>query len=276
MVVVSDASRLHLVTFGGADYDGCTERAIAHWYADPDRGRFLIYDDLWVERHPFRHQNAWLWEHSSPSSVRGRGFGWYAWKPLIILHALDGWGVADGDVVLYFDGDTVPVRDLEPIHRVARRDGAMFFKAQGFFQNEWCKRDCFLVMGQDEPRYWHQPHAVARFLAVRKGDWKARQLLTEWLTYCVNRFATTFDSSVLGKSELQGFREHRTEQAILTNLIHRYGFRLYREACQAGDCSDEDRDVFPEALFHHENLQNQNRANPAIGSRFRNVAEWPR
>jgi len=46
--------------------------------------------------------NRWLWDHPHK-----RGFGWYAWKPYIIWHALSN--LQAGDVVLYVDADTVPI-----------------------------------------------------------------------------------------------------------------------------------------------------------------------
>lgn len=228
-----------------------------------------VYDDRWLVEHrkEFVEHNRWLWDHPHK-----RGFGWYAWKPFILLDALDR--MRDGDVVLYTDADTCPVDDFSVLYDTCARDGGiMLFRAGGppispFKQGQWCKRDCFVVMGQDEARYREADAGVARFVVFQKGPWRARQFLMEWLAYCVNPRATTFDPSVLG-AEPPEFIEHRTEQAIMTNLAHKYGLRLYREACEAGNGFPEDKDLYGQ-LFGQLNTWG-NRTAPCKGSRFANV-----
>src|ERR1035441_2127010 len=98
-------------------------------------------------------------------------------------------------------------------------------------QHVWCKTDCFVVMGQFEPKYVDAECGCARFMLFQKGKWKSTQFLMEWITYSINPLATTFDESILG-DESNGYREHRFEQAIMGNLAHKHGIKLYREADQ--------------------------------------------
>jgi Glycosyl transferases group 1 len=254
------------ITFGGEVYDGTTALAVL---LAPKFGadEYWVYDDYWLvtERRDFYEQNRWLWDHHHK-----RGFGWYAWKPFILLDAFDR--MNDGDVVLYTDADTFPVDNFSVLYETCAKDGGiMLFKAGGnvnrrFTQGQWCKRDCFIVMNQDEPKYHAAEAGVARFMLFQKGSWRARQFLMEWLTYCVNTLATTFDPSVLA-GEVAGFVEHRTEQAIMTNLAHKYGLRLYREACELGNSFPEDKDLYPQ-LFSQLNPWD-NKTAPCQGSRFR-------
>jgi hypothetical protein len=58
-------------------------------------------------------------------------------------------------------------------------------------------------------------------MLFQEGQWLAHQFLIEWLTYCVNPLATTFDTILLAPN-VEGFVQHRAEQAILTNLSHKY------------------------------------------------------
>lgn len=265
-----------LITMGGARYDAITERVLAD---APQLGadRVLVYDDVWVDAHPFRKLNAWLWDHPGDRNGK-RGYGWYAWKPLILLDACER--QAPGDVVLYLDADSRPVSSMLPIFDTARRDGAMFFASQGHRQRTWCKADCYKVMGQTANDVDDVSAGCARFVAIRAGEYKPRQLLWEWLTYAVNPLATTFDPSSLQDEEvfnmqrrdLGPLEEHRTEQAIMTNLAHRYGYKLWRECDESGEGWDVDRDVLPVQVFE------QTRAgggNLPGGSKFRNV-EMPK
>ena len=257
------------ITFGGEVYDGTTALQVLlapKFGADEVR----VYDDHWLmhEHKEFVAQNRWLWEHHHQ-----RGFGWYAWKPFLLINALNR--AEEGDVVLFTDADTFPIQDFSVLFETCARDGGiMLFKAGGhvsqrFTQGQWCKRDCFAVMNQDEERYRTAEAGVARFMLFQKGPWRAQQFLMEWLTYCVNQRATTFDPSVLG-TEPKEFVEHRTEQAIMTNLAHKYDVRLYREACELGHTFPEDKDLYPQ-LFSQLNPWG-NKTAPCVGSRFRNVS----
>jgi hypothetical protein len=181
-----------------------------------------------------------------------------------------------GDVVLFTDADTYPVADLTPLYQIAKRDGVMLFDASDWWQRQWCKRDCYVSMGMDDPRYHAMKAAVGRFMLFKKGPWLVRQLLMEWQTYLLNPCANTREPSVYAP-ELPEFREHREDQAILGLLAAKYGITLHREACQAGDGKQYDRDLYP-TVFHHSDDWNGKaksssdaRTAPCEGSKWRNV-----
>ena len=229
------------ITFSGDAYHDTTQRIVED---APELGvdSVLVYDDYWLRtyRQDFVVQNQWAWMHHAT-----RGYGWFIWKPLIIMDALDR--LQDGDIVLFTDADTYPIKPLSVLFDICAKDGIMLFDACTCMHRQWCKRDCFIIMGQDEPKY-NGPtvqHAVARFMLFQKGVWRPRQLLMEWLTYAVNPLCTTFDKSVYAP-EYPELKEHRCEQAILTNLAHKYGYRLWREACGYGSQVSYDFDVYPQ------------------------------
>jgi hypothetical protein len=242
----------------GETYDETTRRIVED---APRLGSdaVRVYDDVWVTAHDFHRVNAHVWAH--PGSHRE--FGWCCWKPLL---AIDTWHkVKQGDTILYLDADSYPVANHKMIHEIAERDGAMFFKAQTHNNVHWNKADCLDVMNARAHQF--AQHACGRFFAVRVGGWREYQFLHEWLTYSVNLTATTFAPSKLA-SEHKDFHEHRTEQAILTNLVHRFGYRLWRECDNSGEESAEDRDVMPVALFQQ---VHQGSCVNGRGSRWRNV-----
>lgn len=243
-----------LITFSGAPYDRTTGLIVER---GPQLGadRVLVYDDKWLTGTDFYRQNQWLWEHPHK-----RGFGWYAWKPFIILHCLLKFA-RKGDVVMYTDADCYPVQDFSHLYGQAHADGGAMLFRNRFNNREWCKRDCYVVMGQDEPKYHDAQAGVARFMLFERGPWRPLQFLMEWLTYCVNPRANTFDPSVLAP-ELDGFIEHRTEQAIMTLLAHKYGWQLYPEL-------DEEQGIFCQenARAPEESIVTA----PVLGSRYQNV-----
>lgn len=251
------------ITFGGAPYDKTT-RLIVEGGPIFGADEVRVYDDRWLLGQPFYKQNAWLWSHQ-----HRRGFGWYAWKPYIIWHALSS--LSYGDVVLFTDADCFPIASLRPLFETCARDGGvMLFASEGHRHGDWCKRDCFIVMAQDEPRIYDAPAGVARFMLFQKGPWLATQFLMEWLAYCVNPLANTFDKSVLGVEPPQ-FVEHRAEQAILTNLAYKHGIVLHREACEAGNGSVRDRALYGQ-LFSQVNACDDSKvSHDPVGSVYCNV-----
>lgn len=249
-----------LISFSGSAYDATTKLIVEN---GPKLGAdaVYIYDDAWLREQEYYAVNRWLFEVPNV-----RGVSWFSWKPFIILDALDR--LSDGDVLLYTDGDTHPVGDFSALYSQCAKDGgAMFFNAYGCDNRQYTKRDCYVVMGQDHPPYTdHRTAGVARFMLFQRGPWKPRQFLMEWLTYCVNPKATTFDASTIAP-EYEGYGEHRTEQAIMTLLTYKYGYKLYREACQFGAGQPEDQDLYPQ-LF--EQVWGAGPRNME-GSRYRNV-----
>ena len=249
------------VTFAGAGYDETVSKIVE------DAPRFgadetLVYDDLWLRHHPFYELNRWIFDF-----VPNRCVGFCSWKPLLILETFKR--AADGDVVLYTDGDCFPVGSMIPLFDIAEREGVWLARASAHQNRPWCKRDAYVILGQDDdPKYIDMAAGCARYCAFQKGPWMPFQLLAEWMTYSVNRLATTKSPSKLGP-EHEGFYENRDEQAILTLLAHRYGIPLYREACDAGNewigrQPGEYGQVFQQ-------VHQGGKHHPPTGSRFRNV-----
>lgn len=260
--------RRSYITFGGAAYD----RTIALIVAEAPRlgaDDVLVYDDRFILDHDFYRVNFDWWHR--PDTKYGhanRGFGWFIWKPFVILHALER--MQPGDLLLYTDADTYPIADLSVLYEQCVKDGmgALFFAAQGCTHAHWCKRDTLLVMGQDTPHArLDRQHAVARFMVFEAGSWRSKQLLIEWLAYCLNPLANTFDRSRI-LAEYPELHEPRCEQAILTNLAHKYGYKLYREACQAGMAADEDKDLYQQLFVQLDNATDKTEFS---GSKYRNV-----
>lgn len=292
-------------TFSGSMYNQTTQRIVE------DAPKFgvdyvRVYDDRWLMEQPFYWLNRWIFDLKSRNEHRG--FGWYSWKPFVILqemeyqmedHLLDyvcGEGDADdapvppAPIILWTDADTFPIGDLGPLYEQCRKDGGiMLFAAEGCAQGAWTKRDCMIAMSRDgacypkavakhgEADFPKDQHATARFALFEAGNYRAKQFLMEWQTYCLNPLCVGLEPSVLAP-EYPEYQEHRSDQSILTNLAHKYGLKLYREADAFGDGTDRDREIFG-TVFQQNGLPSQRNpvAGPVIpegvivGSRYRNV-----
>jgi hypothetical protein len=260
-----------IAMMGGVGYDWTTEITLR---LAPSRGvdRIMVFDDVWLEAHPLRQVNRALHETKDK-----RGLGWFWWKPLLVFEAFKT--MADGDVCLLLDADTYPASapSLLPLFDLARRDGIVCFDCSGRLQKHWCRRDAYICMAQDEPKYHESQAGCARFGLFKKGDWRALQFLIEWWAYNLNPLANTREKdgerdvpSKLGPelpdfdtTRGSGFCEHRTEQAIYTLLAHKYGVPLQPEA-SAGNSAGP-------GLSYFEQSHDTSSINPGVHCKHFNV-----
>ena len=222
-----------------------------------------VYDDRWLMDQEFYRLNRWIFELKSRNEHRG--FGWYSWKPFVILQEMER--RMRETIILWSDADTYPIGDLSPLFERCHDDGIMLFAAEGWSQGSSTKRDCMMAMVSDSDEGRYAQHATARFALFEAGNWRAKQFLMEWLTYCLNPLCVGLEPSVLAP-EYPEYQEHRSDQSILTNLARKYGLRLYREADQFGDGTDRDRDLYG-TVFHQIGCYDKPRN--LNGSKWRNV-----
>jgi hypothetical protein len=218
-----------LATYSGAKYHRTTQRIVE------DAQRFgvdkvMVYDNHWLRacRPAFVEKMKWFLEHP-----KTRGDGWFLWKPMVVLDAFRR--LNDGDVLLFTDADTFAVADLTPLYDTCRANGGvMLFGARGIINKFYVKRDAFVLMGCDEPKYHDALHTVARFMLFEKGGaFPVEKFLGEWLGFTANPMINTFDPSVI-LPDYPTLIEPRAEQAVLSLLSIKYGVPLHREACEFG------------------------------------------
>ncbi len=258
------------ITFGGKAYDETTERIVK------DAPKFgvdevRVYDDRWLlDTTDFFDMNRWLFTGGvkPDEPKKSFGFGWCSWKAWIIQDAL--YKSDSGSVVLYTDADTYPIADLSPIFDGCSYtgNGIFLFESQGCPNDRFTRKDCFIAMGLDDPKYYGRNHASGRFQVFCKS-WPSLQFLAEWWAYAINPMCQTVAPSKYGE-DLPGYHRHSNEQSILTLLAHKYEIPLHREACQFGwPATTHPEDTYPQ-LFHQQWCSGDR--GDLSGSRFRNVS----
>lgn len=151
-----------------------------------------------------------------------RGFGFWAWKPLAILYALDY-----TDLVCYCDCgimfDTDPSGILYGVDEVGvyADDVNPGYPANppNYLNHTWTKRDCFSLMSCDEEKYWNGLHVWAGTVVITQ---KARWFAEEWLRYALDRRIISDDPNVGPLPNLPQFKDHRHDQSILSLLCIKY------------------------------------------------------
>ncbi len=252
------------VTFGGRAYDSTLELIVKR---GPAMGadEVWVYDDRWLETTEFRQRNRAHWDHPGHNGVK-YGYGWYCWKPYVILHAMSR--MIDGDVLLFTDADTYPIRDFSRLYDYcAQGRGYFLFEATGCRNRQWVKRDCFEIIDPMHTIDWDSQHATARFMLFEKGRFQVKSFLHDWLRFITDIRCATRDPSVLGL-EYPGFEENRGDQSVLSLLAQLYKIPLHREADAFGAGQDKDWNLYPQ-LF--EQVYCQGDRGDLSGSRFANI-----
>jgi hypothetical protein len=90
----------------------------------------------------------------------------------------------------------------------------------------WTKRECFVLMGCDSAPYWEHPQIQATYSVWQKTS-HAVAFASEWLSWCLTPGTLTDEVSRADLPNFPGFREHRNDQSILTNLALKNGIRCY-------------------------------------------------
>lgn len=239
-----------LITFG----DGKFQRSIdllessAHDLGSVDS--VLAYTPTWLKPTVFARNNTFILSQS-------RGAGFWAWKPFIILNALQNSKI--GDVIIYSDAGLQIIGDLTPLYELASEkerlifrlppEGVLYHKAR-----QWTKGDCFEIMGCNEEKYW-EADMTNGAISVWKNTGENQEYIKEWLRFAQMPNVITDIPSLCPHQP--GFKDHRHDQSILSNLRVKYDWELFRDPTQYGEI---DKDYFQNSpydqlFWHHRNFK---------------------
>lgn len=216
---------LYAVTFADEHY---AEMAKAHlWSAahigGADRVRCFTPADLDAD---FRERNADILRLP-------RGYGYWLWKPYIILKALDE--LNDGDFLMYADAGTFYVNRVQHMVVQLNRDKRDIFLSSSLLPNAcFTKRDAFVRMACDEPAAYKAHTVAAGYLLLRNTPF-ARAFVFRWLAYAEDPQILTDAPSVGGLPELPEFIENRHDQTVLSLLTYKEKLTPYRSLTNRKD-----------------------------------------
>ena len=180
---------------------------IAQWgFGDSSRERNLVDTEFYRE---FKH----FFE------IKPNGF--FAWKPYIIHDLLSS--INDGDMVVYWDcipfyprfsGSFIPFLNYVDAHYEMISGVQM-----DCLHSEWTKRDCFELMACVDRKYWINRRQIQATWSILKKTDKTMKVVGEWMRWCQNENVVRCDlENICGKANFEGFKEHRWDQSVITNL----------------------------------------------------------
>lgn len=166
-----------------------------------------------------------------------RGAGYWLWKPYIILDSFEI--LQPNDKVLYLDcGDTFNNRVLDSLDSIL--DDSDICLTEGKYKNsDYTKRDCFTFMNCDSESFWSATQVEAGVIAFRPSL-KSQEFFEEWLYFCKNPSILTDSPNIFGIPNSNGFKDHRHDQSILTNLSVKHGIKISSIIRESVNCNKND------------------------------------
>jgi hypothetical protein len=142
----------------------------------------------------------------------------------------------DGDILIYSDAGVEFINNVNYI--VDRMDQDIFLFGNQWEHSHWCKRDIvehvWPFRSDGWWGEWENDKAWARFgkqvqasvIFFRVND-ATRRFVKEWLDWCLFEGGRLIDDSPSRAANHPEFRENRHDQAILTTMAYRDGYRLH-------------------------------------------------
>lgn len=147
-----------------------------------------------------------------------RGAGYWSWHSIIIRKALDA--MQENEWVVFCDAG---------LRFTGRFDESLFVQHPGFIQlftsghfknAQYTKRDAFVLLNCDEPKYWNAHQVMGGFHFWRKCP-EAYAFLDEYEQYCTN-YQIVSDTPNIYSSNFSDFRDHRHPQSVMSILAVKY------------------------------------------------------
>jgi len=178
-----------------------------------------------------------------------RGYGYWLWKPFIILETLKQAEI--GDIIFYMDSSNIILEELteflsnvEDISLFENKDSNP--NDEVWVNKDWTKRDCFVIMGCDEDKYWNGKQANASYQCYRKTS-KSLKFLDEMYSFCRNENIMTDIPNIHG-SNLDGFKDHRHDQSVLSLMAIKNDILLNPDPSRVQNTLDGN---YHKQLFYH-------------------------
>ncbi len=161
-----------------------------------------------------------------------RGNGYWLWKPYIVKKTLEklNWG----DYLYYSDSGSYFTGSIHPLiaHAESVNQDLIVFELR-LFEKDWTKRDAFVLMDCDSPKYTDSRQRISGHHLWKKTPF-AMQFIGEQLQYSMDERIITDMENQCGLPNYPGFKEHRHDQSIMSLLSKKHNLRAFRVPQKCG------------------------------------------
>jgi len=199
---------LHFATFGTHDYEKQVKRITE------EASRFELFTTI-TGYNPDMLDKSFVERHGDFMNNNKRGYGFWIWKPQIVLQALES--IPNGDILVYADaGCTLNHLAKQKLLAYINTDsttGVVCFQMPPHLEKWYTKDEVFGVLGCDHLKDTFQVHATA-FL-IRKCP-ASLQLVKDW-SELTQRYEL-IDESGKQKYYFRDFRHDQGTWSLLNKL----------------------------------------------------------
>ncbi|MFC1883511.1 hypothetical protein ACFL2O_01965 [Thermodesulfobacteriota bacterium] len=163
-----------------------------------------------------------------------RGNGYWLWKPYFIKKALDILNF--GDFLFYCDSGSYFVRPITPLIDICSENGQdlIVFNLDKHIERVWTKRDAFILMDCESPKYSETEQRYASFSLWKKSKF-TMDFINEFLHFAQDERIITDLDNQCGYPNYPGFKENRHDQSIFSLLTKKYDIDVHRDPSQWGN-----------------------------------------
>lgn len=154
-----------------------------------------------------------------------RGAGYWLWKPQIILQELKK--LDQGDVLVYSDAGRSSYYKFRNFPKkcisLTKKHGFLLGPTIGQHgpMSKWTKRDAFVLLDMDKPAIYNLPPIQATYSFWTPCK-EAFEFLDQWIKACEDVRILTDIPNTQGLPNLEDFKDHRHDQAVLSLLVYKY------------------------------------------------------
>lgn len=221
------------------------------------------WDNFMMQETEFYQLNQDIFQEGA----RGAGCFWL-FKPYIIYKAL--LDMTENDILIYSDAGVEFINDVQHIINVMDED--VFLFGNNWNHSDWCKGDVFdavvpylrfdrLIEYQGLFYLEKERKQVQASVIFIHPTQKAKEFIKEWLCYCM--IPGLIDDSPSKVPNYPTFSDHRHDQAILTCLQIKYGYKLhwwpasYSNGAFIYDKIEQYKNDNYPVIFNHHRMRNE-------------------
>lgn len=185
-----------------------------------------------------------------------KGGGYYLWKPYFLNKAYGE--LQEGDYLVYTDSGSIYVNDIGNLIKCMEREAVdiMTFSLEADkLERNYTKRDAFILMDCDSPRYTDTPQSIGGYVVLKKSPFVENFLKTD-LRYAQDKRIITEEPNTQGADNYSGFVAHRHDQSVWSLMVKKYGLKRFRDPSQFGLVNEYEpevaaRSTYPQIIDSH-------------------------
>lgn len=185
-----------------------------------------------------------------------KGNGYYLWKPYFLNKAYKE--LDDGDYLIYTDAGSIYVNRIQNLIDCMEREQQeimVFSLEQGMLERKYAKRDAFVLMDCDTPKYTDTPQSIGGYVILKKAPF-VEKFLQEDLEYAQDPRIISEIENTQGLPNYEDFIAHRHDQAVWSLMVKKHKLKRFRDPSQFGlvnhyEQDVEERSTFPQIIDSH-------------------------